>query len=64
MNIKELLKQRNINTNDVPLDIIYNVGMNNIKDNIEYYFDKKFSCDSVIPELFISGIVDYLKINK
>jgi hypothetical protein len=64
MNIKELLKQRNINTNDVPLDILYNVGMNNIKDNIEYYFDKKFSCDSVIPELFISGIVDYLKINK
>lgn len=64
MNIKELLKQRNINTNDVPLDILYNVGMNNIKDNIEYYFDKKFSCDTVIPELFISGIVDYLKINK
>lgn len=64
MNIKELLKQRNINTNDVPLDILYNVGMNNIKDNIEYYFDKKFSCDTVIPELFISGILEYLKINK
>jgi hypothetical protein len=64
MNIKELLKQRNINTNDVPLDILYNVGMNNIKDNIEYYFDKKFSCDTVIPELFISGILEYLKTNK
>ena len=64
MNIKELRKQRNINTNDVPLDILYNVGMNNIKDNIEYYFDKKFSCDTVIPELFISGILEYLKTNK
>ena len=64
MNIKELLKQRNINTNDVPLDILYNVGMNNIKDNIEYYFDEKFICDTVIPELFISGILEYLKTNK
>jgi len=63
MNTKELLRQRNIDTQDVSLDILYDVGMANIRNNIEYYFDKKYTCESVIPELFVSGIIEYLKNN-
>jgi|TARA_B110000259_G_C13632466_1_gene248794 hypothetical protein len=64
--IKDILTQRNINISDVSLEHLYNIGIDNIVNNVEYYYDKKYSCDSVIPNLFTSGIIDYLenKINN
>lgn len=62
--IIELLSERNVSTRNIPIDILYKVGMDNVKENIEFYFDKKFSCESVIKELFIRGIVGYIEKRK
>jgi len=35
--------------------------MENVRDNIEFYFDKTFTCESVIKELFIRGIINYIE---
>tara|TARA_B100001059_G_C17489605_1_gene405716 strand:+ start:267 stop:503 length:237 start_codon:yes stop_codon:yes gene_type:complete len=59
--IKDILIQRNIKISDVSLDHLYNIGIDNIINNVEYYSDKKYTCDSVIPNLFTSGIIDYLE---
>ena len=59
--IKDILVQRNISSSDVSLDFLYNIGIQNIVNNVEYYSDKKYSCDSVIPNLFTTAIIDYLE---
>lgn len=59
--IKELLTERNVNVENFPLDTLYKVGMENVKANIEFYFDKPFTCESVIKELFVRGIIDYIR---
>ena len=38
--------------------------MENVRDNIEFYFDKPYTCESVIKELFIRGIISYIEKNK
>ena len=45
-------------------DILYKVGMDNVRDNIEFYFDKPYTCESVIQELFVRGIIDYIESKK
>lgn len=62
--IKEFLLERNVESRNFPIDILYKVGMDNVKNNIEFYFDKPFTCESVIKELFIRGIVSYIERNK
>lgn len=57
--IQELLRQRNVN-NNFSEDDLYKVGMDNVRQNIEFYYDKTYTCESVIKELFIRGIVNYI----
>ena len=59
--IKELLSERNIESKNFPVEKLYKVGMDNVRDNIEFYFDKPYTCESVIKELFIRGVIDYLE---
>lgn len=61
--IKEILIQRNINS-DLPIPTLYKIGMDNVKSNIEFYFDKTYTCESVIQELFIRGVIDYIDNNN
>ena len=42
-------------------DELYKAGINNVKDNIEFYVDKTYTCESVIQELFIRGVKRYVK---
>lgn len=56
--IQELLKQKNIKNFSV--DDLYKVGMENVKQNIEFYYDKTYTCESVIKELFIRGVVNHI----
>jgi len=49
--IQELIRQRNVKNFSV--DDLYKVGMENVKQNIEFYYDKTYTCESVIKELFI-----------
>jgi len=62
--IKELLSERNIESKNFPVETLYKVGMDNVRDNIEFYFDKPYTCESVIQELFIRGIIDYIERKK
>jgi hypothetical protein len=61
--IKSLLIERNVEVKNFSYEILYKVGMENVRDNIEFYFDKTFTCESVIKELFIRGIIDYIENN-
>ena len=62
--IKELLSERNIESKNFHVDTLYKVGMENVRDNIEFYFDKTYTCESVIKELFIRGVISYIEKNK
>ena len=62
--IKELLSERNIESKNFHVDTLYKVGMENVRDNIEFYFDKTYTCESVINELFIRGVLSYIEKNK
>lgn len=58
--IKEILEEKVQKNENISLDVLYNEGMRNVKDNIEFYFDKPFSCESVIKELFVRGVQQYI----
>lgn len=60
----EFLRERNIDSRNISADDLYRVGMENVKDNIEFYFDKTYSCESVIKELFIRGVIKHIEIKK
>jgi len=62
--INQLLSERNIESKNFPVETLYKVGMDNVRDNIEFYFDKPYTCESVIQELFIRGIIDYIERKK
>ncbi len=62
--IKEILTERNVNIENFSMETLYKVGMENVKDNIEFYFDKPYTCESVIKELFIRGIISYIHQKK
>jgi hypothetical protein len=62
--IKQLLNERKVETKNFPVETLYKVGMDSVKNNIEFYFDKPYTCESVIKELFIRGIIDYIESNK
>ena len=62
--IKSLLIERNLESENFSDEILYKVGMENVRNNIEFYSDKTFTCESVIKELFIRGIINYIEKNK
>jgi hypothetical protein len=62
--IKELLLERNVEIENLSIDTLYKVGMENVRENIEFYFDKPYTCESVIKELFIRGIISYINEKK
>ena len=59
--IKELLLERNIEVENFQIETLYKVGIDNVRENIEFYYDKTYTCESVIKELFIRGIIDYIE---
>lgn len=62
--VKELLSERNVENRNFPLEVLYKVGMENVRNNIEFYYDKTYTCESVIKELFIRGIINYIEKNN
>lgn len=59
--ILNLLLQNNIESDRFNLEILYKAGMDNIMNNIEYYYDKPYTCNSVIKELFEKGVINKIK---
>lgn len=64
LKVKEILSERNVQIENFSPDVLYKVGMDNVKKNIEFYFDKTYTCESVIKELFIRGVISYIEKNK
>ena len=62
--INSFLLERNVENKNFSDDILYKVGMDNVRNNIEFYYDKTYTCESVIKELFIRGIIDYIQKRK
>jgi len=62
--INSFLLERNVENKNFSDDILYKVGMDNVRNNIEFYSDKTFTCESVIKELFIRGIINYIERSK
>ena len=59
--IDSLLLERNVERKNFSDEILYKIGMENVRNNIEFYSDKTFTCESVIKELFIQGIINYIQ---
>lgn len=59
--IYSLLNEKNIDIKKFNIDDLYKAGMVNVINNIEFYYDKPYTCESVIKELFVSGVVDRIK---
>lgn len=62
--ISQVLAEKNIKISNFIIDNLYKAGIDNVKDNIEFYSDKPYSCDSVIQELFLRGVIEYINNNK
>ena len=59
--ILNILRERNLDKRNFNMEILYTAGINNIIDNIEFYFDKPYSCESVLAELFQRGVIEQIK---
>jgi len=62
--VKEILDQKNVEFENFPIEKLYKAGMDNVTSNIEYYFDKQYTCESVLNELFVRGIISYIENNN
>lgn len=62
--VVKILLENNLDPNKFNIDDLYNIGKKNIINNIEYYFDKEYSCKSVLTGLFKDGINNYINENK
>lgn len=56
-----LLVQKNLDITKYNVERLYQAGLNKIIDNIEFYYDKPYSCESVFKELFDRGVMEEIK---
>lgn len=56
-----ILRDENIDITKYNIDMLYNAGILNIIDNLDFYYDKPYSCESVIKELFTRGVISQIK---
>jgi hypothetical protein len=59
--VYEILSKENINPENQDIENLKKVGIENIINNLEFYWDKPYSCESVFKELFSRAIIDKLK---
>lgn len=57
--IFKILAERNLEPKN--LEPLYEAGLRNIVSQIEFYFDKPYTCESVFKELFRRGVIEELK---
>lgn len=59
--VYEILSKENIDPKNLNIDELKKAGIENIINNIEFYWDKPYSCESVFKELFSRAILDKIK---
>jgi hypothetical protein len=61
--IRKLINQKQLE-NKYDAELLYQVGMRYVIENIEFYFDKPYTCESVLTELFERGIEQFIEKEK
>jgi len=59
--IYTLLSQKNLDIKKFNIERLYKAGINKIVDNIEFYYDKPYTCESVLKELFDRGVMEEIR---
>ncbi len=59
--VYNILMEKNIDSTKFNIDSLCQAGINNIILNLEFYYDKPYSCESVLKELFLRGVNDQIK---
>lgn len=59
--VYDILRQKNLDTTKFNIEILCQAGIKNIVDNLEFYYDKQYTCESVIKELFTKGVIGEIK---
>jgi hypothetical protein len=59
--VLNILNEKNLDYTKYNIDKLYQAGLENIINNIEFYYDKPYSCESVLKELFKRGVLDGIK---
>jgi hypothetical protein len=59
--VYEILSKENIDPKNLDIDTLKKIGIENIVNNLEFYWDKPYSCESVFKELFSRAILDKVK---
>ena len=59
--IFNILSQKNLLNKGYDIEDLYKAGIDNIILSIEYYYDKPYTCQSVLQELFQRGVLKKLK---
>ena len=59
--VYNILIEKNMDVSIFNIDTLCQAGMNNIMSNLEFYYDKPYSCESVFKELFYRGVLDQIK---
>jgi hypothetical protein len=62
--VYNILMEKNMDTTKFNIDMLCQAGINNIISNLEFYYDKPYSCESVLKELFSRGVIEYIKKNQ
>jgi hypothetical protein len=59
--VYNILREKNLDINKYNIEILYNAGIRNIVNNIEFYYDKPYTCESVLKELFLRGVLEQIR---
>lgn len=59
--VYNILREKNLDYKKFNIDILLDAGIKNIVNNIEFYYDKPYSCESVLKELFQKGVIEKIK---
>jgi hypothetical protein len=59
--VYNILREKNIDYKKFNVDILCEAGIKNIINNIEFYYDKHYTCESVLKELFTKGVIEQIK---
>lgn len=59
--VSKILIEKGIDPFDWDIDELYDIGKKNVFNNIEFYHDKDYPCNSVIISLFSEGILKHIE---
>ena len=59
--VYDILRQNNLDFSKFNIDSLKQAGIQNIVNNLELYYDKPYTCESVIKELFQRGVMEQIR---